>query len=189
VVSDVFSKYADVGLVYGDGRLVSRSGKKLKFTVFRIPFDFKALIRRNYLLQPSTFVRSSAFRDVGGFRAELKYAFDWDLWIRVAKRFPVIGIPDSLSIYHVRPGSLSLTAGAACISEFSQVAKLYGGPLNPSYLGLLSRLRWASFLASLSSIPVLGILEQPLSIISRKVLGLASLWLHKWIDFQYETRF
>lgn len=48
---------------------------------------------------PSIVVRRSAYEAVGGFRPEMHYALDWDMWKRLAVRFPFWFDPTPLACY------------------------------------------------------------------------------------------
>jgi glycosyltransferase involved in cell wall biosynthesis len=71
--------------VYGQGYWVDEKGQILK------PYptssrSIEDLSYDCYLCQPACFFRGSAFRDVGGLNTHLHSAFDYDLWVRLAKR-------------------------------------------------------------------------------------------------------
>ncbi len=56
---------------------------------------------------PSFVVRRSTYEAVGGFGVST-YGEDWEMWIRIATRFPVWFEPEPLAVYRMyRPGSLS----------------------------------------------------------------------------------
>jgi glycosyltransferase involved in cell wall biosynthesis len=48
---------------------------------------------------PSIVVRRSAYEEVGGFRPDLCYALDWEMWIRIAAHWPVWYEPRVLAAY------------------------------------------------------------------------------------------
>src|SRR5207237_2454366 len=50
---------------------------------------FWELLHDNFIPSISAVFRRSAFAAVGGLRAELAPSDDWDLWVRIAERFPV----------------------------------------------------------------------------------------------------
>ncbi|WP_052667101.1 glycosyltransferase family 2 protein [Nitriliruptor alkaliphilus] len=56
---------------------------------------------------PGMVVRRSTYEAVGGFHEMLR-AEDWEMWVRIATRFPVWYDPSPLAVYRVdRPGSLT----------------------------------------------------------------------------------
>jgi glycosyltransferase involved in cell wall biosynthesis len=51
---------------------------------------YLALLRANYIMMPAMVVyRRSVFESVGGFDTSLKAAEDYDMYLRIARRFPV----------------------------------------------------------------------------------------------------
>jgi len=80
----------DLGFAYGRGNRVAEDGTVVREFEYTRPFDADALVYGvDYILQPTVFMRRSALHAVGPFDPDLHYAFDWDLWIRLARRFPV----------------------------------------------------------------------------------------------------
>ena len=52
-------------------------------------------------------VRRSAYETLGGFRTDLKYTLDWEMWIRLAANFKVWYEPRTLAAYRTHNGSTS----------------------------------------------------------------------------------
>jgi len=48
---------------------------------------------------PAALVRRSAYEQVGGYRPDLHYALDWEMWVRIAAQFPVWYEPRVLARY------------------------------------------------------------------------------------------
>jgi len=46
-------------------------------------------------------VRRTAFEAVGGLRSDLCFTLDWELWCRIARKFPVWYEPEALACYRV----------------------------------------------------------------------------------------
>jgi GT2 family glycosyltransferase len=53
----------------------------------------------------SVVVRRDAYEALGGFDETLRYVLDWDLWKRLASRFPIVYAPDAVAGYRVHRGS------------------------------------------------------------------------------------
>jgi glycosyltransferase involved in cell wall biosynthesis len=86
----------DAAAVYGEGYWVGAGGE----TLGRYPTgscDVAALGRECCICQPSCFIRRSAMESVGMLNAELQASFDYDLWIRIAKRYRLLHIPEYLA--------------------------------------------------------------------------------------------
>jgi glycosyltransferase involved in cell wall biosynthesis len=53
----------------------------------------------------SIVVRKKAFAQAGGFRADLKFAVDWEMWTRLASQYAFWYEPETLACYRVHAGS------------------------------------------------------------------------------------
>ena len=60
---------------------------------------FWLLIGSNFIASCSAVVRRSAIESVGGVFPEATPADDWDLWLRIAERYPIAALPEPVSIY------------------------------------------------------------------------------------------
>jgi glycosyltransferase involved in cell wall biosynthesis len=56
---------------------------------------------QNLIMFPSIVVRRRAYEELGGFHPELFHSADWDMWKRVAARYPVWYEPRPLALYRV----------------------------------------------------------------------------------------
>lgn len=54
---------------------------------------------------PAMVVRKSAYAAVGGFSPEFVFALDWEMWTRLAARYPIWYEPAVLACYRSHPGS------------------------------------------------------------------------------------
>ena len=48
---------------------------------------------------PSVVVKKATYAAIGGFRPDLVQALDWEMWVRIAGKFPVWYEPRSLAVY------------------------------------------------------------------------------------------
>jgi len=53
-------------------------------------------------------VRRSVYEALGGFRLDLPYALDWDMWKRIAATYPLWYEPEELACYRSHRGSASV---------------------------------------------------------------------------------
>lgn len=117
------------------GRIVSDiAGEQVK-PDWRLPdFSLGRLLRGNFIAHPATFVRREVFLRSGGFDRSLKYAMDYDLWLRLAKILPPVGLDEYFSAFRRHPGSAS-TANVIDAFEEDHLVRRRNMPR-----GLLSRL-------------------------------------------------
>jgi len=73
-----------VDALYGDGLFIDSKGSiRGAYPVSR--FDANLLKSFCFISQPSTFFRRSAYQRAGGIDAELQFAMDYDLWLKMLK--------------------------------------------------------------------------------------------------------
>jgi glycosyltransferase involved in cell wall biosynthesis len=63
----------------------------------------------NCIRCPAIVVRRSVYENLGGFRLDLPFTADWEMWIRIAAHFPIWYEPATLAAYRIH--STSATAG------------------------------------------------------------------------------
>lgn len=72
------------------------------------PYSFGNVLSGSFsIFHPATFVRRRIFDEVGMFDESLKYAMDWDLWLRIAKNHTPAIVNSELTAFRIHDGSLS----------------------------------------------------------------------------------
>ena len=93
-------QHPDTALVYGDATHVDALGKEIGPCAYVGPADVERLIHESdYIVQPAAFFRRSAFEAVGGLDESLHWGMDYDLWLKIARRFPIAYLPRKLARY------------------------------------------------------------------------------------------
>jgi glycosyltransferase involved in cell wall biosynthesis len=135
-VVDVFKVNPQVMVAYGNSYYTNSSGEIIG-QYPTAPFDFSQLAKFNYICQPSAFFRKNGFAAVGGLDVNLRFAMDYDLWVRLAKSFEFIYLQEFLATYrlHGKSKTVSESTALATDEETLHVAKKYFGwsPLNRVY--------------------------------------------------------
>jgi glycosyltransferase involved in cell wall biosynthesis len=107
VAAGFFRDHSEVGLVYGDAHYCDTTGALIGR--YRTgSFDLDTLASFNFICQPSAFFRRDAFEAVGGLDETLQFAMDFDLWIKIGKRFPCRYLPGYLSSYRLHDASKTI---------------------------------------------------------------------------------
>lgn len=103
-----FRSNPDTGLLYGDAHYCDSAGAVIGR--YRTePFDYAKLAWFNFICQPSTFFRRDVFEAVGRLDETLHFAMDFDLWLRIGKRFPCRYLPGFLSNYRLHDSSKTVS--------------------------------------------------------------------------------
>ncbi|HVG00385.1 MAG TPA: glycosyltransferase family 2 protein [Chloroflexia bacterium] len=104
-------KYPQVGLVSGGEWQVDARGEH-PYLVARETLEaawaFKKMLVENFTGNTSlALVRRSVFEKVGTFDEKVPLGHDWDMWLRIAKDYPISVIGEPLIYYTRHSGSLS----------------------------------------------------------------------------------
>jgi glycosyltransferase involved in cell wall biosynthesis len=106
-----------VGVAYGDAVRMDEEGRPLPNTFTeeiggmkdRPEGDlYEALLARNFIPAMATLVRRECYESVGPYDEALSYE-DWDMWLRLARRYEFAFTPGICARYRVHRGSLSHT--------------------------------------------------------------------------------
>lgn len=101
--------HPDTGLMYGDAHYVDSSGTVIS-SYHTEEFDLIRLASANIICQPSAFFRRNVFEAVGGLDESLNFVMDYDLWIRIGRRFPCRHLPSLLATYRLHETSKTISS-------------------------------------------------------------------------------
>ncbi len=87
---------------------------------------FQALVDSNFLVPESMLVRRSYYESVGPFDETLRALEDWDMWLRLANRYKIIGTDQVLTRHRILPGSMSSDPIRMLDNRLAVVKKHFG---------------------------------------------------------------
>jgi glycosyltransferase involved in cell wall biosynthesis len=118
---EALSSHPETALTYG--KVVFRMPHR-QSGVLGGPFDLKAIADHNYIGNAAVLVRKSTLDRVGFYDPHviLKRVCDWDLWIRIGKRYPVLFVDREVADEHgeSRPASIGNT-----VTYFADIISKY----------------------------------------------------------------
>ena len=119
--------HPEVGMVYGDCLLVDAQGA----TVRKFPArqtDYQKL-RRGYvhIPQQASFFRADLWQQVGPLDDSFFFAMDYDLWVRLAAKAPLLHVPETWACFRLHEGAKSIAADDRCWPEMLRVHFRDGG--------------------------------------------------------------
>jgi len=131
-----FESNPGLGLVYGRGNRVDETANTICEFADTRAFDLEALVHGvDYILQPSTFMRRQALHEAGPLDRDMHYAFDWDLWIRLGKRFPAAMLDSLLAASREYATTKTLSGGFRRAEEIRRLVHRHtGNELSIGYL-------------------------------------------------------
>jgi GT2 family glycosyltransferase len=121
-------EHPDVGVVGGALLLVTADGRP--FYVASYPTDAAGVLEGLQTHCPvghtAVLMRRSILEEVGGYRSTIPLAEDYDLWLRVSERYPIVNLPDIVGRYRmhgdneshaIRDGAASMVRARADAAE------------------------------------------------------------------------
>jgi glycosyltransferase involved in cell wall biosynthesis len=91
---------------YGRAEIIDLNDQIVRTTDL-IPFEAKRLRKYNIITHPAVILSRQLFIDQGGFRTNLKYSMDYELWLRLAKTHRAMSMPMIVAQFREHHGSLS----------------------------------------------------------------------------------
>jgi glycosyltransferase involved in cell wall biosynthesis len=107
-----------LAFVFGDIAKVDAEGEEISRTSLA-PYSLEGVLTfETWIPQPSTFFRMDLAKNLGGWREEVPYAADTDLWLRMALQAPALKI-DRLMAQRSMHEAQRDTQGARIIRDYS----------------------------------------------------------------------
>jgi len=150
VVERVAAVFSEPGVEWTFGRIDDEvESRRVPQTWTMPPYSYSKLLSRNFIAHPSVFQRRSLFLSSGGFDTSLKYAMDYDLWLRLARLTPPRYLSLVVAVFRRHAGSTSTAnVGAAVAEDFMVRCRYVVGSLPRLWHGLVYRWRrWRMGLA------------------------------------------
>lgn len=123
-----FHANPNCGMIYGEGYIMDRNGNMEGRFPHSQPFDLWRLVHlSDYILQQATYFDRAALERVGYLDEALHYGMDWDIFIRIAKKFPVCYIPEYLGCIRVYEETKSSAGGLLRARELHRLLRKHTG--------------------------------------------------------------
>jgi glycosyltransferase involved in cell wall biosynthesis len=131
-VGEAFERDPNAMWVTGYCRIIDGSGEEIREPITRYKnfllrrFSFPLYLTQNFVADPATFVRRAALDEVGPLDNRYRISHDYDLWLRVARRWPPVVLERYLSNFRMVEGTLSMAGFERQFREHEEVARLRG---------------------------------------------------------------
>lgn len=110
------------------GRILFDRDGALTPEPFIVPeYSFQRLVNGNFIPHPASFIRTETFRAVGGFRTDLKFAMDYEFFLRLGRRAEPLALKEAFSVFRVHAGSTTVKNRLASFEEDHAVRLRYAG--------------------------------------------------------------
>jgi glycosyltransferase involved in cell wall biosynthesis len=115
------------GAVYGEGYLMDGEGNiKGRFPATEAFNLWKLVYLSDYILQQTVYFRRSVFKDVGPLDETLKWGMDWDILIRIGKRYALEYIPEYMGCLREHGDAKTATGGRERFRELTHILRRHG---------------------------------------------------------------
>jgi glycosyltransferase involved in cell wall biosynthesis len=113
--------------VHGGWRQIDEEGTTIR-DVKPVQFDHQAQLNdRNAVSQPGSLFTRDAFWAVGGLDPSYRYAMDYELWLKLGARFPVVHVDDVLGAYRLHSVSKTVAEPHGFVPETIRASRAHGG--------------------------------------------------------------
>ncbi|MBI4379838.1 MAG: NAD-dependent epimerase/dehydratase family protein [candidate division NC10 bacterium] len=122
-----FMEHPEVMMVYGDGYQTDEKSRVKGRFPWTQPFDlWKLVYLSDYILQQTAFFRRTVFDTIDRLDETLHWGMDWDLWIRIAKKFRAEYIPEYLANLRQYPDAKTYSGGLERFRELVALMRRHG---------------------------------------------------------------
>lgn len=110
------------------GRILYDRDGALMPEPFLVPdYSFQRLVNGNFIPHPASFIRTDVFRELGGFKSDLKFAMDYEFFLRLGKRAEPLALKEAFSVFRVHAGSTTVKHRLASFEEDHAVRLRFAG--------------------------------------------------------------
>jgi glycosyltransferase involved in cell wall biosynthesis len=124
---ELFKANPGVGLVYGRVNHIALDGNKADDRTVRDGMFEELLNWDNFISQPGCLFTREAWEMFGPLDIDLHYAMDWDLWIKMWRKFSFKYTPQTLAEVTVHKATKSSSGGLRRYDEIRHMLEGHGG--------------------------------------------------------------
>ncbi len=132
-----FRRGEGVGMAFCRSRIIDDQGRHTKTTSRQqwlsgvVKNWLPRIAERQRIQTPAAVVARTTYEVVGGYRSDLCYALDWEMWVRIAANFPVWYDPRPLATYrrHVANETSRLFASGAVWLDMARAIRINASTL------------------------------------------------------------
>lgn len=131
---EAFQANPSVAVVYGDAYYTAEDNSVIRRYPVD-PYDFHRLGSLCHICQPAAFLRASAFREAGMLDTNLHLTLDYDLWLKISARHPMLKVDRFFAKSRMWADNKTLSRRRTTFEEVVKILKKHRGyvPLNWTY--------------------------------------------------------
>jgi glycosyltransferase involved in cell wall biosynthesis len=143
---DVGASFCNHSLIDAEGRPQGRMQLQ-QSTAGVLPNWLDTISQHQHINCPSIVVRRDVYQHLGGFRGDLRYALDWEMWVRIAAHYSIWYEPEVLACYreHERNETSRLRRLNRDIPDLHRAVRIVSEVLPPELRRTAGRMLLDSF--------------------------------------------
>ncbi len=128
IIGEYFAAHPETMMVYGEGYILDEYDNiKSRFPFTEPKFDlWKLIYFGDYILQQTTFYRKQIFESISVLDEGMRYVMDWDLFIRIGKRFRIDYLPEYLGSIREHGEAKTTVGGTERFREIRELIRKHG---------------------------------------------------------------
>lgn len=128
VLSEVAQAFVTLRCEWLFGRCLSDKGGLVAPESYIVPrYNYRRLLKGNFIPHPATFIKRALLEQHSGFNEEIKYAMDYDLWLRLGQVTTPAQLDKHLAVFRWHPGSLTSANRMASLADDFSVRMKHAG--------------------------------------------------------------
>ncbi len=153
---DFFREHVEAMWVTGKCRIIDEQDREMRSAITAYKnfllrhFSYSLLLVTNPVSQPATFWRRQVMDELGVFDKNEHFVMDYDYWLRIGKRYPLVVLDECLASFRVYTASKTSSSYLRSFREELEVARRHSGS------SMLNALHWLSYLGIAASYVVLN---------------------------------
>lgn len=113
--------------VYGDGTFIDADGREIGPCTHVQAYSLERLINElDFIVQPATFFRRSAYEAAGGLDWGLRFCLDYDLMIKLGQQAPLLYMPRVQAFVRVYESTKTASGGLPRLDEIEKMIRRHG---------------------------------------------------------------
>jgi glycosyltransferase involved in cell wall biosynthesis len=129
VMARAWMQHPGRGLYIANGfRQDQATGTRKPFLDRHVCLNRRGLLEgADYILQPATFFLRDAFHAVGGLDPKLHFCMDWDIYLGISQRYPVVAINEFVAVSREYQDTKTRSGGLGRITEIARMIQSHSG--------------------------------------------------------------
>jgi glycosyltransferase involved in cell wall biosynthesis len=119
-VAQSFHEYPETSLLCGNELAIDTEGAVLGTSEVK-EINYLRLLNLTFIPQPAVFVKKQSVEHVGGIDPKVKYTFDFELWLRIARSFQLHSVSEFFAMTRWHEQTITLNQRVNIAREISEI--------------------------------------------------------------------